>query len=164
MGRFQLRSSVLDPRGRSDGVEKRLLQDAEAGDARAQCNLGILYDNGVDDNNHAVAGNRPQAMKWLLAAAEQDLPQAQLKLAEAYAEAPDTPHSHIAACGWLLLAARGLDGIHLHRARSEYERLIAQLTPAQVAQATRFARDWAPQRREEAAPPSPEQPDAGDIQ
>ncbi len=148
MGRLQLRSSASfpEPRAKSDGVEKRLLQAAVAGDARAQCNLGVLYDNGLDDNGYVVAGNRPQAVRWLLAAAEQGLPRAQVKLAEVYADRPDISGSHATACGWFLVAAKGLRGIHLHKARSEFERIAAHLTPAQIAEARRFARDWTPRQ------------------
>jgi hypothetical protein len=148
MTRLYLRSSVAagHPSRKGDGLEKRLLQAAEGGDAGAQCNLGILYGNGLDDNGHAVKANRPQAVRWLLAAAEQGLPRAQAKLAEAYAEAPDISGSQGTACGWFLLAARGLHGIHLDRARSGYERIAPHLTPAQIAKARRFARDWTPKR------------------
>jgi TPR repeat protein len=148
MTRLYLRSSVAagHPSAKGDGLEKRLLQAAEGGDAGAQCNLGILYGNGVDDNGYAVEGNRPQAMRWLLAAAEQGLPRAQVKLAEVYAEGPDISGSHASACGWFLVAAIGLSDIHRHRARSGYERLAAHLTPAQIAEARRFARDWAPRQ------------------
>jgi TPR repeat protein len=164
MGRHQLRSSASfpEPRARSDGVEKRLLQAAEAGDARAQCNLGILFDNGLDDNGYAVEGNRPQAVRWLLAAAEQGLPRAQVKLAQVYADEPDISGSHATACGWFLLAAMGLRGIHLHRARTGYERTAAGLTPAQLAEARRFAQDWAPTPPTQAADlASPRDPDGG---
>lgn len=143
-------------------MEKRLLQAAEAGDARAQCNLGILYDNGLDDNAHAVEGNRPQAVRWLLAGAEQGLHRAQIKLAEVYADGPDISDSHATACGWFLLAAMGLRGIHLHKARSGYERIASHLTPAQLAEAGRFARDWAPKQPKQAANlGSPSNPDGG---
>src|SRR5438270_6250445 len=144
MGRHQLRSSASfpEPPAKSDGVEKRLLQAAEAGDAIAQCNLGILYDNGLDDNGYIVEGGRPEAVKWLLAAAEQGLPRAQIKLAEVYADGPDRSGSHATACGWFLLAARGLGGIQLHQARSGYERLASRLSPAEIAKAGCFARDW----------------------
>src|SRR5271170_5723582 len=157
MGRHQLRSSASfpEPRAKSDGVEKRLLQAAEAGDARAQCNLGILYDNGLDDNGYIIEGNRPRAVRWLLAAAEQGLPRAQVKLAEVYADGPDISGSHATACGWFLLAATGLRGIHLHKARSGYERIAEHLTPAQIAAARGFARDWTPKRPKEAADPGP---------
>ena len=164
MTRLYLRSSVasghLSTKG--DGLEKRLLQAAEGGDARAQCNLGILYGNGLDDNGHAVEANRPQAVRWLLAAAEQGLPRAQAKLAEAYAEAPDMSGSHVIACGWFLLAEVGLRGIHLDRARSGYERIASHLTPAQMAEARRFARDRMPKRPKQAADlKSPKDPNEG---
>jgi TPR repeat protein len=153
---------AAQPRARGDGLEKRLIEAAEAGDAGSQCNLGFLYDNGLDDNGYVVEGNRPQAVRWLLAAAEQGLPRAQIKLAEVYAEGPDISGSHATACGWFLLAARGLRGIHLQSARSGYERIAAQLTPAQIAKARRFARDWAPKRREPAPDlGSPGNPDTG---
>ena len=105
MTRLYLRSSVAagHPWARGDGLEKRMLQAAEGGDARAQCNLGILYGNGLDDNGHAVEANRPQAARWLLAAAEQGLALAQVKLAEAYAEEADISGSDVTACGWFLL-------------------------------------------------------------
>jgi len=127
-------------------LEKRLFKAAEGGDARSQYNLGILYGSGLDDNGYAVEIDRPQTLRWLLAAAEQGLPRAQVKLAEVYAEGPDISGSHATACGWFLLAAMGLRGIHLHRAQSGYERIAAHLTPAQIAKARRFARDWAPKR------------------
>ncbi|HEX6441899.1 MAG TPA: hypothetical protein VF007_06905 [Stellaceae bacterium] len=164
MTRLYLRSSVAagQPRAKGDGLEKRLLLDAEAGDARSQCNLGILYGNGLDDNEHAVAGNRPQAVKWLSAAAEQGLPRAQIELAEAYANAPDLAGSQTAACGWFLVAASRLRGIHLQRARSGYERIAARLTSMQIAEAHRFARDWRPKPATEAARLSPAKAETGD--
>ena len=64
---------------------KHLLQAAEGGDAESQFNLGIIYENGLNDSRYAVEGSRPQAMRWFLAAAEQGLPRAQLKLAEIHA-------------------------------------------------------------------------------
>ncbi len=164
MGRHQIRSSASfpEPRARSDGVEKRLLQAAEAGDARAQYNLGIVFDNALDDNGYVVEGNRPQAVRWLLAAAEQGLPRAQIKLAEVYADGPDLSGSHATACGWFLLAAMGLRGIHRHNARSGYERIASHLTPAQIAEARRFARDWTQRRPKEAADPgAPGNPEGG---
>jgi TPR repeat protein len=146
MTRPYLRSSIAprQPGAKGDDLEKRLLQAAEQGDARAQCNLGILYGNGVDDNGYAIEANRPEAIKWLLAAAEQGLPRAQIKLAEVYSDGPDISGSYASACGWFLLAARGLRGIQLHQARSGYERLASRLSSAEIAKATCFARDWAP--------------------
>lgn len=47
-------------------MDKQLLQAAEKGDAGSQWNLGVLYENGLDDNYYAVEGNRPEAVRWLL--------------------------------------------------------------------------------------------------
>ncbi len=46
---------------------------ADRDDTEAQFNLGIMYENGLDDSRYAVEGGRPEAMRWLLAAAEQGL-------------------------------------------------------------------------------------------
>jgi TPR repeat protein len=62
---------------------------AESGDAAAQFNRGVLFDSREDDNGYAIEGNRTQAIKWLLAAAEQGLPRAQSRLAELYAGGPN---------------------------------------------------------------------------
>ena len=148
MTRLYSRSSVAagQPWARGDGLEKRLLRAAEEGNAKAQYNLGILYGNGLDDNGHAVEINRPEVLRWLLAAAEQGFPLAQVKLAEVYAEWPDIPGSYTTASGWFLVAAIGLRGIDLHRARSGYERIASRLTPAQIVKTRCFARDWTPKR------------------
>src|ERR1700676_3925864 len=52
---------------------KRLQTAAEKGDANAQFNLGVLYDNRLDDNGHPIGSNRAQALKWLQMAAEQGM-------------------------------------------------------------------------------------------
>lgn len=165
MDQFRSRSSAptVQPRGRGDGLEKRLIEAAEQGDAVSQCNLGMLYANGVDDNGYAVKGSRPQAVRWLLAAAEQGLPRAQIKLAEVYADGPDIRGSHTTACGWFLLASMGLHGVHLHNARSGYERIASHLTQAQIAAAKRFARDRTRRRLKDAANPGSQKkyPDGG---
>jgi TPR repeat protein len=101
-------------------LEKELLAAAEGGDAEAQCNLGVMLENGIDDNGCAIEGSKAEAMraeavKWLLSAAEQDLPRAQLQL--------------LRAGGWFLVAMTKLSGVHRHRARSGYELVCSRLTP-----------------------------------
>jgi TPR repeat protein len=84
-----------------DKQREQLLQAAESCDADSQFNLGVLYENDLDDNHYAVEGNRPEAVRWLPAAAEQGLPRAQIKLAEMLRRAgPDTAASHVTACRW----------------------------------------------------------------
>jgi len=50
-----------------------------------------------------------------------------------------------------------LRGIHLHRARSGYERIASHLTPGQIDQARRFVRDWAAKRAEASGVSTPSQ-------
>lgn len=125
-------------------MEKHLLQAAERGDAEAQFNLGIIYENGLDDSRYAVEGSRPEAMRWLLAAAEQGLPRAQIKLAEIYAGEPEIPENSVKACGWYLLATASVRGAHLEKAQSAYQRACFHLTPSQIAEVRLFARGWKP--------------------
>jgi Sel1 repeat len=125
-------------------MDKHLLQAAERGNAAAQFNLGIIYENGLDDSRYAVEGNRPEAMRWLLAAAEQGLPRAQIKLAEIYAGEPEIPENSVKACGWYLLAMTNLVGAHLQKAQSAYQRACSHLTSSQIAEVRRFAQAWKP--------------------
>lgn len=123
-------------------MQKHLVQAAERGDAAAQFNLGVIYENGLDDSRYVGEGNRPEAERWFLAAAEQGLPRAQLKLAEMYAAEPDLPESSVKACAWFLLAMSSLRGAHFESAQSAYHRASSRLTPAQIATATCCAQSW----------------------
>jgi TPR repeat protein len=127
-------------------MKKHLLQAAERGDAEAQFNLGMIYENGLGDSRYVVEGSRPEAKRWLLAAAEQGLPRAQIKLAEIYAEEPDMPENSVKACGWILLATASLHGAHLQRAQSAYQRACIGLTPAEIERARSFAQSRKPSR------------------
>src|SRR5271169_4406811 len=115
---------------------------AESGEAAAQFNLGVLYDSRLDDNGYAIEGNRVEAIKWLLAAAQQGLPRSQSKLAELYAGGPNASVNYVNACAWYLLAATSCRGIHRDQARSGFERIASYLTPAQLVNAKRMARLW----------------------
>ena len=112
---------------------RRLAQAAREGDAGAQFNLAVLLDKRTDDNGYPIAGNRTEAAKWLLAAAKQGLPRAQIRLAEMYVDRPDTDGSHADACFWLLVALSNLAGTQRERAQSGYARVAAGLSPAQIA-------------------------------
>jgi TPR repeat protein len=122
-------------------MKQQLIQAAERGNAEVQFNLAIMYENGLVDSRYVAEGNHSEAMRWLLAAAEQGLARAQIKLAEMYGEEPD---GSVQACEWYLLAAKGLHGAHLQKARSAYERASLGLTPVQSAEVSRFVRDWTP--------------------
>ena len=122
-------------------MKQQLIQAAERGNAEAQFNLAIMYENGLVDSRYVAEGNHSEAMRWLLAAAEQGLARAQVKLAEMYGEEPD---GSVQACEWYLLAAKGLRGAHLQKVQSLYERASLGLTPDQSEEVCRFVRDWTP--------------------
>ena len=128
---------------------KHLRHAAESGEAAAQFNLGVLSDSRVDDNGYATEGDRAEAIKWLLAAAEQGLPRAQSRLAEFYADDPNASGNLVNACAWFLLAIQNSRGIHRHQARSGYERVATRLTPSQLTEAKRLAGRWRAQSRHE---------------
>ena len=112
---------------------------AERGEANSQFNLGVFYDNGLDDNGHAARRNRREAIKWLRKAAQQGLTRAQCKLAEIYAEesAPDQAYA------WFFVAGENSDGGNGQSAQAGLKRMAARLSPEQIDRATRRARGWA---------------------
>jgi len=122
-------------------MKQHLIQAAERGDVEAQFNLGIMYENGLADSRYVPEGDHSEAMRWLLAAAEQGLARAQVRLAEMYADEPD---GSVQACEWYLLAAKGLRGAHLQKVQSAYERVSLSLTPVQTAEVNGFVQGWAP--------------------
>lgn len=130
---------------------KRLLLDAEKGDANSQFNLGVFFGSRLDDNNHPIGGNRTGAIKWLRRAAQQGLPRAQVRLAEIYAHRPEAPGHYVKAYAWFLLAAKNLSGIHRQRARSAYERISLHMTPSQITKARRLAQVWKPKTQDHVA-------------
>jgi TPR repeat protein len=125
-------------------MEKHLIQAAERGDAEAQFNLAIMYANGLLDSRYVAQGSRSEAVRWLLAAAEQGLARAQVKLAEVYAAESDRPGGALEACKWYLLAMRELQGGHLQKVQSAYQRIAPCLTPAQTAEVSGFVQGWKP--------------------
>jgi len=137
---------------------KDLRAAAATGDANSQFNLGVVYENLLDDTggHGAAEGNRAEAINWLLQAAQQGLSRAQIRLAETYASGPGEPGAHVRACTWFLVAATGLSGAHRHRAQTGFDRVARAMAPRQIAQAQRLARMWKPklrvQPRENATP------------
>jgi TPR repeat protein len=93
-----------------------------------------------DPADQPAGQNRREAIEWLCKAALQGLPRAQAKLAEIYASPPLDRGDEVRACTWFLVATSSVSGIHLHRAKTEFERLAAGLRPGQLREAKRGAR------------------------
>ncbi|MGA7103948.1 MAG: tetratricopeptide repeat protein [Candidatus Deferrimicrobiaceae bacterium] len=117
---------------------------AEKGYARAQHNLGVMYDYG-----RGVPQANTEALKWYRKAAEQELPEAQVNLGIMYYKGQGVPQDYILAHMWLNLAAsqypasvkKSMDDVVHYR-----DIVDAKMTPAQVAEAQRLAREWKPKK------------------
>jgi TPR repeat protein len=73
---------------------------ADAGEAWAQCNVGLMYDNG-----HGVIKDETEAVRWYRKAADQGSVQAQFNLAVSYVFGTGVPKSDAEAIRWYLEAA-----------------------------------------------------------
>ncbi|MBR2209565.1 MAG: sel1 repeat family protein, partial [Synergistaceae bacterium] len=74
---------------------------AEAGNATAQYNLGIIYYNGYE----GVKQNKSEAAKWYLKAAKQGIPEAQHNIALMYYDGEGVPKNKSEALKWWRRAA-----------------------------------------------------------
>jgi len=104
---------------------------AEQGNAFAQYNLGVMYDNG-----HGVPQDYAEAVRWYRAAAEQGNAMAQSNLGAMYYNGEGVPQDYAEAHMWLnIAAANGADGAAENR-----DRAANLMTPAAVSEAQRRAR------------------------
>ena len=107
---------------------------ADQGNATAQYRLGCLYDACGGTQDYA------QAVKWYRRAADQGLAAAQFGLGTMYESGLGVPQDYVLAHMWLnLSAAQGVRAAQLSR-----DDLAERMTPAQIAEAQKLARDWKP--------------------
>ena len=106
---------------------------AEQGHALVQSHLGYMYENGK-----GVPQNDAKAVKWYRKAAEQGYIYAQFNLGVMYANGQGVQRDYVVAHMWFILAATS--------GHEEARRLLSgqeeDLTPDQVAEAHRMAREW----------------------
>ena len=100
---------------------------ANQGDARAQYYLGVTYANA-------------EALKWFRLAAEQGDARAQYYLGAMYANGQGVPQDLVLAHMWFNLSAAGG---YPEQVRDE---IAGHMTPAQIAEAQKLAREWKPKR------------------
>ena len=106
---------------------------AEQGDAGAQYNLGIMYDEG-----RGVPLDDMEAAKWYRLAAEQGDDHAQYNLGYMYAKGEGVPQDYVQAHMWFnLSAAQGNENAVKGR-----DLVASEMTPAQIEEAQRLAREW----------------------
>ena len=116
---------------------------AERGHAKAQYNLGVMYGTG-----RGVPQNNAEAVRWYRLAAEQGQAEAQLKLMAYYFSGTSVPKDYVLTHMWSNLAVARLPPGERHEyavnIRDNIENLM---TPAQLAEAQRLARDWKPKKK-----------------
>ena len=110
---------------------------ANKGDAGAQSALGTLYDRGW-----GVPQNYAEALKWYRLAADQGDAGAQYSLGSMYQSGLGVPLDYVRAHMWFnLSAAQGYKTAA--KARDEWAK---DMTPAQIAEAQKLAREWQSKR------------------
>ena len=115
---------------------------AEEGQANAEFVMGRRYEDGK-----GVPRNYFEAMKWYRLAAEQGHAIAQYRLGLMYREGRGIPPDFVEAHMWLSLAASGLpasDAEYRDSAVQNRNLAALRLTPKQLAEAQKLAREWKP--------------------
>ena len=118
-----------------DGGEMRWLRlAATQGDAAAQFRLAIAYSFG-----RGVPEDDAEAARWYRLSAEQGYAAAQYHLGAAYARGRGVGQDDVQAHMWFnLAAAEGSE----ERAPERRNQVAAGMTPTQISDAQRLARNW----------------------
>jgi TPR repeat protein len=111
----------------------------EQGYARAQYNLGVMYRRG-----HGVQQDNVEAVKWYRKAAEQGFAEAQYSLGVMVAEGQGVQQDFVQSHMWFDLAAASGDS----SAVKSREIIAVKMTPSQIAEAQRLAKEWKPKGRD----------------
>jgi TPR repeat protein len=109
---------------------------ADQGDAIAEFLLGNQYANGK-----GVPQDYSEAMIWFQRAAEHGHAVAKLHLGVMYAEGRGVPQDYVRAHVWFSLAAAQGEQ---RAAKTLIEMAERRMTPAQITEAQKLARDWKP--------------------
>ena len=108
----------------------------------AQYNLGMIYVNGL-----GVPQDYPEAVKWYRKAADQRFPGAQFNLGLMYGTGQGLARDFVQAHKWFSLAASQYpesDAEARDLAIRNRDLIAAEMTPAQIGEAEKLARDWKP--------------------
>jgi TPR repeat protein len=115
---------------------------ADQGRATAQESLGFAYLVGA-----GVTQDFVEAGKWFRKAAEQGNADAQNRLGAMYKTGLGVPQDYVLAHMWFDLAVsrfRSDDTVNRRLAEDSRNDVAAKMTPAQIAEAQRLAREWKP--------------------
>jgi len=130
--------------GRGDfaGAAKHFREAAEQGDAWGQALLGSMYNEG-----QGVPQDYAEAVTWYRKAAEQGNASAQFNLGFMYDNGQGVPQDYVRAHKWTNLAVSRYPASEKGRREKAVKNrdiIAAKMTPAQVAEAQKLAREWKP--------------------
>ena len=108
---------------------------ANQGHAGAQNNLGSMYEHGL-----GVPQDYAAAVSWYRKGAEQRDAVAQNNLGVMYAKGHGVPQDYVLAHMWFNLAAAQ----SYETAVKNRDLAVSNMTPAQIAEAQKLAREWKP--------------------
>ena len=112
---------------------------ADQGDAGAQWNLGLSYATGL-----GIPQDDAEAVRWYRLAADQGNATAQYNLGLMYASGQGVPQDDVEAHMWLNLAAAKSSSENREKRVESRDEVAERMTPEQVAEAQRRAREWTP--------------------
>ena len=133
---------------------------AEQGNAIAQFNLGVAYYSG-----EGVPEDDREAVRWFRLAAEQGEARAQFNLGVMYDNGRGVPQDYVQAHKWFNIAASSAEADDREKSAASRNLVAARMTPRQIAEAQRLAREWRPGPSAAELSPQPgafgRRPDAG---
>jgi TPR repeat protein len=99
-----------------------------------------MYDEGK-----GVPQDYTEAVKWYRLAAEHGYPDAKFNLGTMYGDGHGVPQDYVQAHMWFnLAAAQYADAKDRDRAAQARDFTATKMTPAQLAEAQKLAREWKP--------------------
>ncbi len=115
---------------------------AEQGHANAQFNLGFMYYNGW-----GAPQDDAESVRWWRKAAEQGHAMAQNNLGTMYYNGRSVPQDYAQAHMWYDLAAStSPPGKDRDQAVKNRDIVATEMTPAQISEAQKLAREWKPKK------------------
>ena len=111
---------------------------AEQGYPEAQFQLGFLYRTGW-----GVPRDYGEAFKWFHRAADQGHTYAQTNLGFMYRDGEGVQQDHVRAYMWFSLASSS-SGPPLAYSAEHRDSVVKKMSPAQIAEAQKLAREWRP--------------------
>jgi uncharacterized protein len=112
---------------------------AELDYAGAQFQLGFLYRHG-----DGVPQDYAEALKWFRMAASHGHASSQSNLGFMYRDGEGVPQDYVQAHMWFNLAAVATKGDSRYMIADYRDELAKKMTPAQIAEAQKLAREWKP--------------------